>query len=86
MFLLQFPGAGVWYHVCVSFDHGNYTIYLQGSEIDQIQTDPEPINSQSSTTLGYVHGFEPFQGYFDDVSRFMHVIGLLVFFIYIIAL
>ena len=55
--------------VCVVFNNGVYTIYVNGVDSGSVPTGSnQAINTQAAPTVGVVDGFPSFIGSFDDVS------------------
>ena len=69
LYLLQYPLAGKFSKICVSFENGEYRVYFNGQLITIVTgRPPSPYtNSQSATSLGSMYNYPSFDGYIDDV-------------------
>jgi len=61
--------------VCVTFNNGTYIVYFNGEFVFQLESDPQPVNSQAPATLGKVDGKDLFYGYFDDFCFWNRVLS-----------
>ena len=66
--LLQVLPGGSFSQVCVTYNRGYYTVYVDGLYEDGFPSPNMPINSQTESFIGMNVEYGGFDGYIDDVS------------------
>ena len=61
-----FPHPTWWSNLCVTFDHGHYVLYFNGTVIKETHETLGQITFFSPFSLGYIPRTALFKGFFDD--------------------
>ncbi len=57
---ISFPNDGAWHHVALIYDNGDLFLYLDGVEVDEVNTTFTTITSLGNGGLGGTFGSDPF--------------------------
>jgi len=57
---ISFPNDGAWHHVALVYDNGDLFLYLDGVEVDEVNTTFTNISSLGNAGLGGTFGSDPF--------------------------